>query len=123
MRPGIDTVYKQYCMAHSLNANLRCFLNCSTTGNRAATGQLNDVIAGLSSNPHETQVNHLSKILVAPNAIKITDNEMINLIKLHYLLFEFHSTRPKFGRIKQALVSFRINLFSFIHDVIFSKSF
>jgi hypothetical protein len=23
------------------------------------------------------------------------DNEMINLIKLHYLLFELHSTRPK----------------------------
>ena len=28
--------------------------------------------------------------------IKTIDNEMINLIKLHYLLFELHSTRPKF---------------------------
>jgi hypothetical protein len=36
-------------------------------------------------------------ILVASNAIKTIriDNEMINLIKLHYLLFELHSTRPK----------------------------
>jgi hypothetical protein len=24
------------------------------------------------------------------------DNNVINLIKLHYLLFELHSTRPKF---------------------------
>ena len=36
------------------------------------------------------------RILVASNAIKTIDNEMINLIKLHYLLFELHSTRPKF---------------------------
>jgi hypothetical protein len=37
-------------------------------------------------------------ILVASNAIKTIriDNEMINLVKLHYLLFELHSTRPKF---------------------------
>ena len=36
------------------------------------------------------------RILVASNAIKTRDNEMINLIKHHYLLFELHSTRPKF---------------------------
>jgi hypothetical protein len=36
------------------------------------------------------------RILVASNAIKTIDNEMINLIKLHYLLFELHSMRPKF---------------------------
>jgi hypothetical protein len=38
----------------------------------------------------------MRRILVASNAIKTIDNEMINLIKLHYLLFELHSTRPKF---------------------------
>jgi hypothetical protein len=38
----------------------------------------------------------IHRILVASNAIKTIDNEMINLIKLHYLLFELHSTRPKF---------------------------
>ena len=38
----------------------------------------------------------IRRILVASNAIKTIDNEMINLIKLHYLLFELHSTRPKF---------------------------
>jgi hypothetical protein len=30
------------------------------------------------------------------STIETIDNEMINLIKLHYLLFELHSTRPKF---------------------------
>jgi hypothetical protein len=38
----------------------------------------------------------IRRIVVASNAIKTIDNEMINLIKLHYLLFELHSTRPKF---------------------------
>ena len=37
----------------------------------------------------------MRRILVASNAMKTIDNEMINLIKLHYLLFELHSTRPK----------------------------
>jgi hypothetical protein len=35
------------------------------------------------------------RISVASNAIKTIDNDTINLIKLHYLLFELHSTRPK----------------------------
>jgi hypothetical protein len=38
----------------------------------------------------------IRRILVAWNTIKTIDNEMINLIKLHYLLFKLHSTRPKF---------------------------
>jgi hypothetical protein len=38
---------------------------------------------------------------VAPKTI---DNEMINLTKLHYLLLELHSMRPKIRRIKQALI-------------------
>jgi hypothetical protein len=38
----------------------------------------------------------ICRILVASNAIKTIDNEMINLVNLHYLLFELHSTRPKF---------------------------
>jgi hypothetical protein len=37
----------------------------------------------------------IPRILAVSNAIKKID-EMINLIKLHYLLFELHSTRPKF---------------------------
>ena len=37
----------------------------------------------------------IRQILVASNAIKTID-EIINLPKLHYLLFELHSTRPKF---------------------------
>ena len=43
-----------------------------------------------------TKACFIRGILVASNAIKAIDNEMINLIKLHYLLFELHSTRPKF---------------------------
>jgi hypothetical protein len=35
-------------------------------------------------------------LFYASNAIKTIDNEIINLIKLHYLLFELHSMRPKF---------------------------
>jgi hypothetical protein len=42
-----------------------------------------------------TKACFMRRILVASNAIKTIDNEMINLIKLHYLLFELHSTRPK----------------------------
>jgi hypothetical protein len=38
----------------------------------------------------------IRRILVASNASKTIDNEMINPIKLHYLLFELHSTRSKF---------------------------
>jgi hypothetical protein len=38
----------------------------------------------------------IRRILVASNAIQTIDNEMINLIKLNYLLFELDSTRPKF---------------------------
>jgi hypothetical protein len=43
-----------------------------------------------------SQACFIHRILVASNAIKRIDNEMINLIKLHYLLFELHSPRPKF---------------------------
>jgi hypothetical protein len=43
------------------------------------------------------EICFIRRILVASNAIKTIDNEMIlNLIKLHYPLFELHSTRPKF---------------------------
>ena len=42
------------------------------------------------------KVCFIRRILVASNTIKALYNEMINLIKLHYLLFELHSTRPKF---------------------------
>jgi hypothetical protein len=39
----------------------------------------------------------LSKIVDEPLGFLVSlDNEMKNLIKLHYLLFELHSTRPKF---------------------------
>ena len=38
----------------------------------------------------------MRQILVALNTIKTMDNKMINLIKLHYLLFELRSTQPKF---------------------------
>jgi hypothetical protein len=38
----------------------------------------------------------MRRILDASNAIKTIYNEIINFIKLHYLLFEFLSTRPKF---------------------------
>jgi hypothetical protein len=38
----------------------------------------------------------IRRILVASNAIKTIDNEIINLTRLHYLMFELHSTRPKF---------------------------
>jgi hypothetical protein len=44
----------------------------------------------------EPKARLIRRILVASNAIKTIDNEMMNLIKLHYLLFELHSTRPKF---------------------------
>ena len=43
-----------------------------------------------------SKARFIHRILVASNAIKTIDNEMINLIKLYYLLFELHSTRPKF---------------------------
>jgi hypothetical protein len=33
----------------------------------------------------------IRRILVASNAIKTIDNVMINVIKLHYLLFELHA--------------------------------
>jgi hypothetical protein len=48
----------------------------------------------LANKPEEGRF--IRRILVALNAIKTIDNEMINLIKLHYLLFELHPTRPKF---------------------------
>jgi hypothetical protein len=38
----------------------------------------------------------IRRILVASNAIKTIDSEMIKLIKLHYLLLKLYSTRPKF---------------------------
>jgi hypothetical protein len=44
----------------------------------------------------DIKTRFIRRILVASNAIKTIDNEMINLtIKLHYLLFELHSTRAK----------------------------
>ena len=43
----------------------------------------------------QTKAFFIRRILVASNAIKTID-EMIKLIKLHYLLLELHSTRPKF---------------------------
>ena len=38
-----------------------------------------------------TKARFIRRILVALNAIKTIENEMINLIKLHYLLVELHS--------------------------------
>ena len=53
----------------------------------------------------------LRRILVASNVIKTIHNEMIKLIKFHYLLFELHSTRPKFdiNRPKLSYDKFVIN--------------
>ena len=39
---------------------------------------------------------YIRRILVASNAI-----DMINLIKLRYLLFKLHSTRPKFDQFRR----------------------
>ena len=52
--------------------------------------------ASITPSPWLYKAHFIRRILVASNAIKIIDNEMINLIKLHYLLFELHSTRLKF---------------------------
>ena len=56
----------------------------------------NQVFRGKELMIKDYQACFTRRILVASNAIKTIDNEMINLIKLHYLLFELPSTRPKF---------------------------
>ena len=107
------------CLKYELQNDWHTLANASAT--RAETSQITTTV----SSPERSTANSASSTsgrtkIVTPGGTKrkgnktvdellnkewycplfkyfiIFDNEMINLIKLHYLLFQLHSTRPKF---------------------------